>query len=561
MPKKVRARSVKALRKMTKIWKDKKQEESKCSCFKRNMKDQGIKTSPLPASALTPQLEKASNEGWNFIKEIAFPSIPALLQDLWVYLELLISMLAFSLGIYGQFPIESNLAFQYAYLVLTAVGMILALTDAYIYFIEVGSCARAIRYYKNRFSKKSDAEEEDDEDDRFQKRTCCKPEVKEKFHMFFELGRNVLTELLLYPILIFDLFSFVSEQTYNPGDLFDRLDYGLFIMGSFYLILAVYIMRFLVIVGSIQSLIRLPVNDKNSSSSLLLKFCFHACGQILVHLMIILVLGAKINNENSTTAISNGTNISNSDDGDAIITASPFLWVSIIIGWLLPIAGTTAFFIVNYYWMREFTIDFWLNMISLLQGASFAESVLGGEGISDTKEKTLAFVGETDYITVKQQLVTYKSPKWSTKFFYPAKIPIAAVCGLLYDICLIAFIASLILTYRDGKIELIILQGDNIYTSIFFIAVTIILIANLHILFLLNSILIILVVALIIAIFIAIFLVLPVLLFIYLPIVGLFGYSLLLKRLCSSNKSVNQDLTDLSTGKDDVDDYKLKEYV
>lgn len=553
MPPKVRARSVKALRKMTKMWGDEKQEgkQSKCSCFDK--RDNKLVPYQLPATALTPELEKANNEGWNFIKAVAFPSIPALLQDLWVYLELFISILAFSLGIRGQFPITCNFTFQYTYFVLTAVGMIMAIIDAYMYFIEVGSCARAFRYYKNTISKKEDDDYDDDDDVQFQKKTCCTAEVKEKLHMFFEVGRNVVTELILYPILIFDLFSFETEQTYHPGDLFDRIDYSLFIIGSFYLILAVYIMRLVVLIGSIQSLLRLPVNNKSSSSSLLLKFSLHACGQIVVHLMIILVVGAKINNENS--AASNDTNISNSSDCDAIITSSPFLWVSIILGWLLPLAGTTVFFIVNYYWMREFTIDFWLNMISLLQGASFAESVLGGEGVSETKEKTLEFVKRTDYAKVKQQMVRYKSPHWITKFFYPTKIPVAAICGLFYDISLIVFIGSLILTYNDGNIEFVILKGDNVYTTIFFVAVIIILIANLHILLLLNSVLIILMLTLAIALFLVIFVVMPLVLFVYFPVVGLLGYSLLLKQLFSSKKGT--DAVNELTEKD----RELKQYV
>lgn len=573
MPPTVRARSVKALKKMTKRWEKKKHEEksSKCSCFNRkavyNVEPPELEPPELPATALTPQLEKASNEGLNFIKEIAFPSIPALLQDLWVYLELFISMLAFALGIYGQFPISRNKAFQYTYFVLTVASTILALIDAYIYFVEIGSCARAIRYYKNKLRAKAEIEEEDEEA-RFDKKTCCKPEVKEKFHMFFEVGRNIITELILYPILIFDLFSFETEQTYDPSDLLDRIDYSLFIIGSFYLILAVYIMRLVVLIGSMLSLLRLPINDKSSSTSLLLKFCFHACGQILVHLMIILVIGAKINVENSMT----GTNITDSmnisgnvsmdsdeDDDDPIIRASLFLWVSIVLGWLLPMAGTTAFFIGNYYWMKEFTIDFWLNMVSLLQGASFAESVLGGDGISETKEKTLQFVGDTDYEVVKKQMVKYKSPHWSTKFLYPAKVPVTAICGLLYDTCLIVFIVSLLLTYENGTIKFITLgEDDIIFTSIFSISISIILIANLHILLLLNSILLIALLTLFICIALFVFAVLPVMLFIYFPAIGLLGHALLFKKLCSFKKSTNQDTADTPI---EEADYEMKEYI
>ena len=524
-------------------------------------------------TTLTPELEKASNQGLDMIKAIAFPSLPAVLQDLWVYLELIISIVAFGLGIRGTFPIEANEAFQYTYFVLTVVNMVLALIDGYIYFVEVGSCARAVQNLKKKFDKSED--DDDEEDAHLKKRKCIKPEVKEKIFMFFELGRNILTELLLYPLLIFDLFSFETEQTYNPDDIFDRIDYGLFIIGSFYLVLAVYIMRLLVLFGSVLSLLRVPTsNDKNSSGSLMIKFCLHACGQIVVHLMIILVVGAKINNENHMEEMDmNASNVTNDtmmeeDDGDPIIRASPFLWLSIILGWLLPLAGTAAFFIVNYYWMKEFSIEFWINMITLLQGASFAETVVGGEGFSDTKDKTLEFVENSDYKKVKMQLKKYQSPGWWTKFFYPARVPVVAVCGVLYDLCLIAFMVSLIFTYNNGHVELIILKGDDLYTSIFFIAAIVILIANLHILLLLNSLLLLLLLFFVISVSFICFVVLPVIIFIYFPIVGLLGYALLMKQLCHSfikekhpKEEANHYGNNIQEEKMSLYDYEMKEYI
>ena len=552
IPAQVRERSVNVLRNITdqikiskKIKKEKKPTVTCCPtcCPIKQPRPEGQPEEEPPATTLTPQLQKASDEGLNFIKAVAFPSIPALLQDLWVYLELLITLLAFCLGLYGQFPIDCNKAFQYTCFFLALLSIILALIDAYIYFVEVGSCARAIKFYKNKV-KGNDEEEED----QLKKKTCCKPELKEKIHMFFEIGRNVITELILYPILICDLFSFVSEQTYEPEDAVGRVDYSLFIIGSFYLILAVYIMRSVVLFGSIRSLITLPADNKNASSSLLLKFSIHACGQIFVHLMIILVVGAKINNENGNSATSNSSNSSNSSNAscdDPIITASPFLWVSIVLGWLLPLTGTAAFFIVNYYWMKEFSIDFWLNMISLLQGASFAEAVFGGDGISETKEMTLQFIEDTGYKEVKEQIRKYKSPSWFTKFIFPARVPLPALSGLIYDVCLIAFIGSLILTYDGEQVTLVILQDDIIFTCIFFVAIPCLLIANLHILILLNGLLAIIFLTFFIVILFGVFIALPVLLFVYFPLVGILGYSLLLKQLCSPYTKVTQDVDDL----------------
>lgn len=565
MPNLVRERSVNVLRNITaqiKITKKaKKERKPTVTCCP---KKQPQPEEEVPATDLSPELENASNEGVNFIKAVAFPSIPALLQDLWVYLELLITLVAFCLGLTGQFPISCDKAFQYTYFFLAVLSIILALIDAYTYFVEIGSCARAIKFYKNKV--KANGEEEEDTD-QLKKKTCCKPELKEKIHTFFELGRNIVTELILYPILIFDLFSFVSERAYEPDDAVDRVDYGLFIIGSFYLILAVYIMRSVVLFGSIRSLIALPTEDKNTSSSLLLKFSIHACGQIFVHLMILLVVGAKINNENGNSTSDNSTSVnltsvnSSNSSCDNPISASPFLWVSIVLGWLLPLTGTAAFFIVNYYWMKEFSIDFWLNMISLLQGASFAESVFGGDD-GDTKETTLQFIEDTGYREVKEQISRYKSPSWLTKFIFPARVPIPALSGLIYDICLIAFIGSLMFTYDGEEVTLAILKDDLIFTCIFFVAIPCLLIANLHILLLLNGILAMIFLTFFIVMFFAVFVALPILLFVYFPLVGILGYSLLLKQLCSPYTTVTQDADDLDelpVEKANGNDTELKE--
>ena len=87
------------------------------------------------------------------------------------------------------------------------------------------------------------------------------------------------------------------------------------------------------------------------------------------------------------------------------INASPFLITAIVLGGILPLAGVLAFFAVNYYWMKEFSIGFWLNMISrLLKGESFAEAVFGGESLSASKEKAPKFVEKSLYKKVKKQL-------------------------------------------------------------------------------------------------------------------------------------------------------------
>ena len=113
------------------------------------------------------------------------------------------------------------------------------------------------------------------------------------------------------------------------------------------------------------------------------------------------------------------------------------------LGWIIPLAGVFVFFIVNYYWTKEFSISFWVDMISLLQGQGFAEAVFGGEGVSATqeaaeqlvekaerkklspeaKQRTLDFVEKSGLNEVKKQLKIFKSPSFLVKFVHPIRLP------------------------------------------------------------------------------------------------------------------------------------------
>jgi hypothetical protein len=197
----------------------------------------------------------------------------------------------------------------------------------------------------------------------------------------------------------------------------------------------------------------------------------------------------------STDYFGSGSGMKTDNDSVVIefddIEASPFLITAIILGGMLPLAGVLAFFAVNYYWMKEFSIGFWLNMISLLKGESFAEAVFGGEGVSASKEKALKFVEKSQYKKVKKQLKQFKAPPIWKKFLFPASVPHAAIGGLLYYTVLVAFVACLMLKYdcKNETVELAIFADDDIMTGVFVIAILMIILANFHLLILFNLIL------------------------------------------------------------------------
>ena len=567
MPKKEKQRAKKAMKNTVKALvaepKTEEEQERKPSCLERlnccrRQKEEKEEIEKVtPSTEISPEMQKASNEGLNMVKNIVFPSLPALLQDLWVYLELAISIIAFAFGLLDIFPIEDGLAFNYTYFGLATISMILALIDGFIYFFQLGSCARGIhacrKILRERKGEDNEEEDKDEDENNDEQKKCCglSKKWRERFNTWFEFGRNLLTELLLYPLIIIDMFDFITGTGYQPEGDIGRTDFSLFVIGGFYLILSVYIMRIFMVAGSMLSLIRIPTNKaagEGSDTSLLIKFCTHVLGQIIVHLMVILIIATKINNENPSlndmiTSLSmnmstdgNYTMMMNMTGGeeDSGMRASPFLIIAIVLGWIIPVAGVSAFFVVNYYWMKEFSIGFWVNMISLLQGESFAETVFGGEGDAP-KQKALEFVEKSQYKKVKKQLERFKGPSVWTKFFFPARVPVTAISGLLYDIALLTFIACLMLTYEDGSVRLVIFKDDTIMTVVFVISVTTIILANIHILILLNIVLFTVVLILAIAAVIAAFLS-PVLLLVYFPSVACLGYFILFYEAGSSLK-------------------------
>ena len=567
MPKKEKRRAKKAIKNTVKALAAKpeteEEQEKKPSCWdclnccKRKKEEKEDREKVTSSTEISPEMQKASNEGLNMVKSIVFPSLPALLQDLWVYLELIISVIAFAFGLLDIFPIEDGLAFNYSYFGLATISMILALIDGFIYFFQLGSCARGIRACRKKLRERrgggdeddqneEDLEDDDDDNEEEQKKLCgLSKKWKERFNTWFEFGRNLLTELLLYPLIIFDMFDFITGAGYQPEGAVGRTDFSLFVIGGFYLILSVYIMRIFMVAGSMLSLFRIPTNKaagEGSDVSLLIKFCAHVLGQIIVHLMVILVIATKINNENRTISTSlnmtkegNGT-LMMGEEEDSGMRASPFLITAIILGWIIPVAGVSAFFVVNYYWMKEFSIGFWVNMVSLLQGESFAETVFGGEGDAP-KQKALEFVEKSQYKKVKKQLERFKGPSVLTKFFFPARVPVTAISGLLYDIALLTFIACLMLTYDsgDGSVRLVIFKDDPIMTAVFMVSVITIILANIHVLILLNIVLFMVVLILAIAALIAGFLS-PALLLVYFPSVACLGYFILFYEAGSSLK-------------------------
>ena len=430
----------------------------------------------------TPEVKVASYMGFRMLRKLLFPAMPKVLRDLWVCAELGVTIFQFVLSVVSL-SLENDRAFNFLYLILSIISLILALIDGFIYFIQLGSCAECVRWCrsKRRGDSESDQESETVSGDK-SIRKCWQfsPKWKNSISEWFEVVRNVLTELLIYPLLVCDLFDLIVGGSYLRSTTADRMNFAVFIVGGFYLFLSVYFMRIFMIISSLITLRRIPYDISGGQQryiNLITRFCIHILAQLVTHATIIITIGLKIHQENPQPC---------PDGATQCVNASPFLIYAAIAGGVIPFFGVVTFFFVNYYQMRELSVAFWVDMLSLLQAEGFADLVFQGEGVKVAKQKATRLADNLKLQAVKEKLKDVQSvPKW-VKVFYPVKNPILIILGGLYEVLIISFIACLLYTRNPtGNIEFVLFDGQ---LSIgFFVVVVVLLMANYQALILISS--------------------------------------------------------------------------
>lgn len=414
---------------------------------------------------LTPELNHASNQGFSMFRKLLFPAMPKFLTDILVFTELGVTITQFVLALIS-ISIGSNRAYNITFIVVAGIALLLALIDAFLYFIELGSCARIFRYCYSKQKRHHSSSN--------QKCHFLSPKITKWLTQSFELVRTLLSELLIYPLVILDLFDLIVGGTYLRSTPSERINFSLFIIGSTFLVLSVYFTRIFMVIIAAINVRRTPLDPSKSKSNmigLVTHFCIHVIFQVVVHAIIIVIVGVKIHQENPTPC---------EDIQSSCTNVSPFLIYVIIVGGILPLYGIGVFFIVNYYNLRELSIGFWINMLALLQSESFATAVFSNTGIKESKERAKRIIEKFRYKEVKNQLKKFQSaPSW-IKILYPFRFPFLFAIAVVYEILLVSFVVCLAFTYQNGYIQFILF--DQGLSSAAFITVILIIIANIHVL-------------------------------------------------------------------------------
>ena len=437
----------------------------------------------LEPPQMSESLKGGSNLGSLMSRKFLMPGLPRLLSDIWVFIELFVTLfqLLFSL-VNTQFT--SNRLFNGLYIILATTNTVLACIDAFLYYYELGSCRLCYKWCKGQsLDDDNDDNENDDEEGTAKTPLCCccpcfrlPAKWIKLFNEWFEVIRTVLSELLIYPLIILDLFELLGGGTFHPTNEQTRVSFCLFIIGSFYLVLSVYIGRSVMTISAIRSLGGLTslTNNDSSYTRVFVRFFLHVLTQIFVHLLCVVAVGLKIWQEDKS--ISGGTYI-----------ATPFLWAVMIGGWVIPFMGVVSYFVVNYYWLQQFSLGFFIDMIGLLEEPDFSEAVFQGKGVtSNAREKSEKLLQDVRYRDVKKEAkIRNERTNFVAKVIYPLKIPLMMMFAVFYNFVMGGFIASLLLDYDErGNVTLITLDtGAGIATLV---TIAFLIISNIHVVLIIN---------------------------------------------------------------------------
>ena len=411
-----------------------------------------------PIGDLEESLSETSRVSHIALKNMLLPSLPRLLQDIWVFLEVTFAILLFVLTTM-QFVTESKTEYAIASMVLACLDIILASLDGIVYFKSTFEW----HYYKIVGKLRGLETLPNDKKD-------VKSKFVEKLNQWFELGRTLASEVLLYPLIIADLIGFVYEQNYTRENLATeagRRDFILFIVSNIYLLVSVHVMRLIFIIQTVRRLNSMPVKATGYKSEyvfLTTQFGITGVLQILTSIIIVAAVGVKIAHEEQY-----------STDGN--VHVSPFLWAVIVTGWYLPVLGILCFFFVNYYWIHEFSMSYFIDLMSMLQGESFAEAVFGGESEKNAEEKAGELVGDIGLAQTKAIVSKYRENPSNTlarKLLYPSKNLLIVFMGFFYNFSFIVFIACLFIHHHNstGEYSFVLFEDDTYGLALFILGIS-----------------------------------------------------------------------------------------
>jgi len=406
---------------------------------------------------LTPTLHKARDEGMKIFGKIIFPLVLDVAREVWVGLELATTLMGLILSV-ATVSFNQNEVFNILHMILIITMSILAILDATSALIKCRSCRSCYAIIKGR--------NQNDKEPKTKPTTkpClrCMLWCNEKL----DTVRMILAEVLLYPLLVCDIFEVIVGRGHESSSHSDRLGFALFLLSCIAIFLYVYVVRLLVLSRSIRRLkdirtLKFRSNEHSDEVGYLAindgfqyQVCFfiHTVLQMLAQIMMLIAIGGKIRYDNR--------HFYEPENKDESIHYSGYLIVMLVIGYITPTLGHLSFFIATKSWAEEFPIGIFNDLttqLKLLKTGCFEDFFSKTDELNDKTDKNLeeGFNGKSfqnmdrkeknerinQYLMkFKEDFKKFRSTTLSQKLEYPFRNPAIVVFSLLYAAMQLTFI-------------------------------------------------------------------------------------------------------------------------
>ncbi len=302
---------------------------------------------------MTPVLRRGRAKGMTFLKRFTFPLVVRnKLKIAWVLIDLLFVLvnIAFSIAL---FVTGSREIFSIVHLVLGSVSTVLAVIDGFYTICRNTECKSYQVHQKDKQSQQTN----------FHYKACS------FFENFSDFIRTILSEFILIPLLICDIFNFVITlpdlSPENPESIVGIVLFGLGLVGVLFY---GYLTRLLILSNTVLFLRkeqRVDTKDADilatSKNSFIFSvfFVIHVSGQMIVQLLMLVTIGRNVFAENAHFYEPNLFNITG-------VVVSPGLWYLCAATAYLTVFGVFSFFVVANFWVQQYPISVCINLVKRL---------------------------------------------------------------------------------------------------------------------------------------------------------------------------------------------------
>ena len=325
-------------------------------------------------------LQKGSEAGRAIFQEIIFPLIRPFTRDVIAISEFLVGLLSFILSVVS-FTLGNNAAYNILHLVLAILSTLLGFTDMMVSLKFSAAFAKLIKKLQNRTPEQAQAGKNTEAQNPNQKDEDAKePSFLKKG---WDTGRILVSEAILYPLLVCDLIEFIVDKGYEVNEPIDIVNLILFIISLVSLIFYVYIVRLAVLIAMVVHLQKCRTLEPKQKKALVAKwsaeneiltekdeeldpdaarkarnfqiyFILHVMGQMVAQIMMIVAVSLKIADDNRNRTL------------DSPLHVSSELWFMLVAGYIMPFLGILSFFVPTFYWVYEHENGLCLDFLSLL---------------------------------------------------------------------------------------------------------------------------------------------------------------------------------------------------